>query len=197
MLPLLVFSAMGGGSAFAQAMAFSYDLNTPSYDEPRNSGQGEFTTDSGLTLGWGIYSRPVCSDCAATRIGLVIGYQAMTVKYDGIDYSGVEYQAVNVQAAVDHRLYGAPRLNLTIGVALGPSFINTSNPESFFGFPETALLVSPNLKVVLPVFEKASATIEARGAFLTGDRETTFPFESGGILAVGIEVHSGPKVKGG
>ena len=179
-------------------MAFSYDLNTPSYDEPEYSDQREFTTDPGLTLGFGFYSRSVCSDCAATRIGLVIGYQSMTVKPLGLD-QGVKYQAVNVQAAVDHRIYGSPRLNLTIGAAFGPSFIsnNTPNNELFGNSMQINLLVSPNLKVVLPIFEKVSATIEARGAFLTGDRDTTFPFDSGGILAVGIEVHSGRKVKSG
>lgn len=194
---VFIFALIGTGSAFAQAMHFSYDLNSPSYSEPRYAGQSEFTKDTGLTLGFGFYSRPVCADCSATRIGLVIGYQEIFTTPVGQDLFKVKHKAVNIQAAVDRRVFRSSRLNLAVGVALGLSFISNNIPcnELFCGVAKTSLLVSPNLKAILPVSSNVSATIEVRGAVLTDDRATTFPFKTGGIVAIGIEVHSGPKVE--
>jgi hypothetical protein len=81
------------------------------------------------------------------------------------------------------------RLNLAVGVAAGFSFKSggPSCNEVFCTLPEMTLLLTPTLKAVLPLSDILSATIEGRGAILTGGKKQTYPFQSGFIIAIGIE----------
>lgn len=192
---LLGFSiaAFAFGTAKGQVLALSYDFNTPASEAASTWNQEPREVSSGLAVGLGFYSKPVFSRSSPLRFGVELGRQSLKVGVPGSQGSNTSYSLFNVLGSADRCVVGGSKLNLSAGVAMGLSFMNDSRPcnEPFCNFPESVVMVAPRIKVAVRVSDNVSAYLDTRYSGFLNDRESTYPYKSGVVLALGIEFFGG------
>lgn len=196
-LAFLVVCSCGSATAYGQVLDFLLDLNTPASHAQNTPESASLDVDAEIGFSLSYFSRSQFDDGWRSRWGIMVGRQGLGVAPVGAVGSSVSHTALNVQAGGDWRVVGSPRLNLSAGVVGGLSFMSNSAPcsEVFCNLPESVVLLSPNLKAAMRLSSRVSGILETRGSVYMTDSDATFPFRSGVIFAVGLEVRSSPRKK--
>lgn len=190
-LLVIALTFMCCGSAYTQVLNLSFDFNTPATQSPRfNSGQA-VEVDPSLAFSAGVFTKSVFSDESRGRFGFFVGRQKLTVRKSENKFDSVEYTAFTVQGATEFRVVGNANLNLSAGLAVGLSFLTDSSPcnEIFCDLPESAVLFTPLLRGAFRISPKFASYLEARWTYFMPDNHSIYPFESGVVFAVGIELN--------
>ncbi len=174
-------------------LALSFDFNTPAAEAARSWGQEPKEVSSGLAFGLGLHNKSVFTGSSPFRFGIEVGRQKLTVGLPGFPGSDTSYTAFNVLGSADRRVVGSSNLNLSVGMAMGLSFMNDSRPcnEPFCNLPESVVLVTPRIKVAMRVSRKVAIFCDTRWATFLNDRGSTYPYKSGIVFAIGIEHFGG------
>jgi len=183
---------MGCGTAYPQVLNLSLDFNTPVTHSSRFNSGKTVKVDPALAFGFAIYTKSVFSDESSGRLGFFVGRQKLTVKFSEEVFDSVEYTALTVQGAAELRLVGGSSLNLSAGLAMGLSFMTDSSPcnEAFCNLPESAVLITPLLRAAFKISPKIAGYLAARGPYFVPDRHSIYPYKSGVVFAVGIELNA-------
>lgn len=195
----LVATMTLAGPAFGQAFDFSFDFNTPAADEPKYSYQAPIDTDGGLGWTFGYFGRGAFAEGGAFRWGVLLGRKTMKVKRWG-ENEGYKYSVLRIQGTSDLRLWANRNFHLTGGLAAGLAFFGDNIPcnDSFCAWPSAAVEITPNLRLTGRISDGISLFLDARGSLYMSDATATFPYTSGVILAVGVEIsaYTGKKSSG-
>lgn len=188
-LPALVISTILAGPAFGQAFDFAFDLNTPAADSPKYSRQAPIDVDAGLGWSFGYFGKSAFAEGGALRLGLLLGRQSMKVGTVG-GYPKYNYTAFRIQGRGDIRLWANRNFHLSGGLAAGLTFLSDNIPcnEFFCGLPSSVVEITPNLRITGRISDTFSLFLDARGSVYLSDHDSTFPFTSGAILSVGVEI---------
>lgn len=181
------------GAANGQVLSLSYDFNTPAANARSSWGQEPKEVSRGLAFGLGLHNKSLFTRSSPLRFGLEFGYQRLTVGVPGFPGSDTSYSAFSVLGSADRRVVGGSSINLSVGVALGLSFLkdNRDCNAPFCDLPGSVILVTPRIKVGVRVSNKVATYFDVRwGAFMS-DRGNTYPYKSGIVIAIGIEHFSG------
>lgn len=179
---------------YGQALDLTIDLNTPASKAPQFSEVESLDVDAALGFSLGYFSRPAVGGGPPLRMGIIVGRQGLSVRPSGSTGSTTKFNAFRVQGRADLRFLGNENLNLSGGLALGLSFMSDTKPcnEMFCDLPSSVVLVTPSLRATVRISSKVSGIVDARWSVYMTDRNSTFPYKSGGIMAVGVELAAGP-----
>jgi len=188
---LLVFAVIaafvfGAGLAYGQALELSFDLNTPVSHSPPFSEGDMFDVTSAPAFGVGIYSKHAFAGGDPFRIGVHVGRQALSVEGMEDNLSNGEHNAFNFQLCTDLLLLGNQRFRLSSGLAPGITFFSHSN-NSYLNLPKIAVFLTPSLRTTIRLLSRMSFVFEAKWPVYFSPNDL-FPFRSGGVLVVGLEV---------
>jgi hypothetical protein len=177
------------GFAWGQAFDLAIDLNTPAADAPRYFGQPPIDIDAGLGLSFGYFGRGAFADGRPFRLGALIGRQSLKVTPQ-VGYAGYNYSALRFMGRGDTRLWANRTFYLSGGVGFGLTFLSDNIPcnEIFCGLPSTVVELSPNLRLSARISDTFAAFLDVRGSVYMSDQDATFPYRSGAILALGVEI---------
>lgn len=176
----------GAGFAHGQALELSFDLNTPASRASPFSEGDMFDVTSAPAFGVGIYSKHAFAGGSPFRIGVHVGRQALSVKGLEDNLSNGEYSALNFQVCTDLLLLGSQRFKLSGGLAPGLAVFSHSS-NSYLNLPELAIFLTPSLRTTIRLLSRMSCVFEAKWPVYFAF-DDPFPFRSGGILVVGLEV---------
>lgn len=189
---VVIFLSITNQAAYSQAVDITFDLNTPVSDlHPRGfPARPDLRAGVGFNLGY--FPQGTFADNALGRMGFVVGRKRVSDKANGGVGREGPYTAYRVQGRADLNIWRNGPLNLRGGIALGLDFMTDSAPcnELFCGLPEPVVLVSPSVSAAVRISSKVSGIVEFRGSLYMTDRHTTFPFESGVVLSIGLELAS-------
>ncbi len=190
---VLAVSGLASGSAKGQTFAASIDFGTPSVNTEKFAPYEPVEMDFAPAWALAIYSGSVFSSESRGRFGLVLGRQQVTARSLGTIAPPVRYTAFNVQLGTAIRIVGGSKLNLSVGLAAGLSFRtdNLSCNELGCTLPSSLILISPSVKATVHVTRKIAGILEVRSAAYIDDIRSSYPFESGMIVSVGVEVGMG------
>lgn len=193
-LTLLLLALTPVGEAAAQAMDFDFDLTVPTHDSPDVDGERLYNTDVRFNFGFGIHSRDFRRDERRHRWGLVFNRQSVHTHSVEPSEFWSSYINFSIQASYERLLWSQPRFDVVGGLATGPAIVSrTGHPTescntAFCNFPDGSWVVTPSLRVMVPVFDAVKFTAGVRAFLYTADKASIFPFESGPVLTVGLEV---------
>ena len=189
-LALFVSVLLVNGAVLGATLDLSFDLNTPASHERSSSGTENLDIDAQVAFSIGLFSSPLF-DSSRGRLGLELGRQGLSVRPVTTFGGGATYTAYNVLGRTDVRIVGTSKVNLSAGVGLGLSFLSNSIPcnELFCNLPGSVTLVAPSVKLAVRLSSKVSGFFDAKGSVYLTDRNSTFPYKSGAILAIGIEFY--------
>jgi len=198
-LGLLVSLALVAEKATGQALELVFDLSTPATEISRYNASDPADVSPGLAFGLGYYSRPALEEGDRLRLGVLVGRRALRVSQSGSFTSEYDYSEFRIQgrAAVD--ILRSRNVAVCGEVALGLSFMSDNVPcnEMFCELPGTAIIATPCIRTNLRVSQRVSALVEYKYSAYLDEPETTYPFKSGSVLAIGIEVSARkPKATG-
>lgn len=180
----------------AQAQAFyaGLDLNSPTSEIPPGYQGAERTKDLGMAYSFGFFSNSFIDGGGVTRTGLVVRKRSLTTQADTLDPSDFYYRETSLQFVVDRRLVRNRKLLLTAGAGIGTTFIDgewENGPVSSddWGWPEGYWVFTPSIRAAYRSGYPVTVYAEAKNTFYSGDKAKTFPFQSGLVFAVGVQVN--------
>ncbi|MCP4145972.1 MAG: hypothetical protein GY752_11925 [bacterium] len=193
-LILLIASA-----AFPQAMDIEFDLNTPTYDTFYSDNQLNYSKSQNISLSFGIFTYNWQQENIKSRKGLVFHRQSVTMKSITENPYSSSYQAHNLRFCYQRKMIEFKSADLIAGLGTGFSAISKENQTEgegpFSNMPDFTWHVTPDLKMIVPLGARISVVFGAKAVLLLGDKEATFPFKSGIMFSVGIELNGGREFK--
>lgn len=189
LLVLLTASAARG-----QAWDVMLDLNGPvagrPYPGPEMTG-----VDANLPgLGMGFFNRAYVPGEHSWRWGLVIRRRTADTSYADRPEWNARHAALTFQLAVGRLLMA--RGPLLISAELGAGFtiftddFDDGNPDNW-GLASGTRELSPGLQLALPVGAQVGLLAGGRWTFYLDGEEDTFPFQSGPVTFLGVQLGGG------
>lgn len=182
-------------TASGQAVCASFDLNTPTHSGRSGEDEPEFSTEAGFSWRVGLLSKNFAECDRSHRRSVFITHQTMNLTWDSPEAMTKHYSATSIEAGLDWLVLDRTWLRLSLGVAGGFTFVTYEGKSDsgcdtpLCGLPDTNGLISGLGMCEFPVSSRLSGVLGVRGWILGGGREDTFPFESGPVVSVGIQVN--------
>jgi hypothetical protein len=191
---ILALFALAPTVARGQAISVEYDLNTPAYTEPENPGGTEFDVEQGFSMRAGFMSQNYATSKARHRWSFFVGHQSLETTPHVTNPNTTKHSANSLEVGHDWLVFERSRVCLSLGVSAGLVLINhadgyANSGDSFsIELPDGGWQLSGFGRCEFPVSSKFGLMVGIRGWLLTRDREDMFPFESGPVVSVGIQL---------
>ncbi len=187
---------MGLAPALAQGQAISieYDLNTPAYRSEGYEGAPDLDYSRRLSMRVGYLSRNFANSDRTQRWSLYFSHRGLDTTPLGIAPEVRHYSANSVEAGYERLVFKRPWTCVSFGVTAGAAVVTYKDIYSrqcdtlLCNSSDGGLFLSGVGTCVIPVTPKIGFVIGARGWLLSKGREAMFPFESGPVLSVGLQL---------
>ena len=192
-LVVAVLSLVAAEDAISGALDFVIDLDTPAAAVSPNWQREPIDTRSGVAFGLGYSSRAAFAPGGALRFGAVAGRRSLRASAASSNYDGHEYTEFRIQGRAIADVLRRNRVVLSAELALGLSFLSDDIPcnEMFCELPESVTIATLAAGASVRLSSRTAVVASIRyPAYLT-DWQSTFPFKSGLVVGLGLEV-AGP-----
>lgn len=189
-LVVVVLSLVAAEDAASGALDFVIDLDTPAAAASPDWQREPIDTRSGLAFGLGYSSRAAFAPRGAFRFGAVVGRRSLTASAASSYYDGHEYTEFRIQGRAIADVLRRGRVVLSAELALGLSFLSDDIPcnEMFCELPESATIATPAVRASIRLSSRTGVVAGIRYPAYLNDWQSTFPFMSGMVIGLGLEV---------
>jgi hypothetical protein len=189
-LLVATLSLLAAGDAVSGSLDFMVDLDTPAAKVSPNGQREPIDTRDGLAFGLGYSSRPAFAPGGALRFGAVVGRRSLTTSAASAFYDGFDFTELRLQARAMVDVLRRSRFVFSTELALGLSFLSDNIPcnEMFCELPESATIATPAVRASIKMSRGACVLVSIRYPAYLNDWESTFPFRSGIVVGLGVEV---------
>lgn len=192
-LVVAVLSLVAAEYAISGALDFVIDLDTPASAVSPNWQSEPIDARSGVAFGLGYSSRAAFAPGGSLRFGVVAGRRSLRASAASSYRDGHEYTEFRLQGRAIADVLRRKRVVFSAELALGLSFMSDDIPcnEMFCELPESVTIATLAAGASVRLSSRTAVVASIRyPAYLT-DWQSTFPFKSGLVVGLGLEV-AGP-----
>lgn len=177
-----------------QAISIEYDLNTPAYSSEGYEGAPDLDYSRRLSMRVGYLSKNFANSDGTQRWSLLFAHRGLDTMPPEIAPNVRHYSANSVEAGYDRLVFKRPWIGVSFGVSAGAAVITHEDIYSrqcdtlLCNSSDGGLFLTGSGTCEFPVSTKIGLVIGARGWVLSKGREAMFPFESGPVLSVGLQL---------
>lgn len=177
-----------------QAISIEYDLNTPAYRTQGYEGAPDLDYSRRLSMRVGYLSKNFANSDRTQRWSLFSAHRGLDTMPPEIAPNVRHYSANSVEAGYDRLVFKRPWIGVSFGASAGAAVVTHEDLYSrqcdtlLCNSSDGGLFLTGSGTCVFPVSTKIGFVIGARGWVLSKGREAMFPFESGPVFSVGLQL---------
>ena len=189
-----LFLALVPALVHGQAISIEYELNTPAYSSEGYEGAPELDYSRRLSMRVGYLSKNFANSDRTQRWSLFVAHRGLDTILPAIAPEVRHYSANSIEAGYERLVFKRPWICLSFGVSAGAAVVTHEDIYSrqcdtlLCNSSDGGLFLTGSGTCVFPVSTKIGFVIGARGWVPSKGREAMFPFESGPVLSVGLQL---------